>query len=155
MLLMAFLFLPQIRALQRKFFDTRVMNTLLQRVRENNDLGGRDLQKSFVPFKFEGDTFGYVSKQLAEDLGAQKYGNGVFELSGSPELPALTFTSQLHSATMEERTAAVGKVTAELREHAVVKGWRDELLPVSNAFSAAPICLIERAAYPLFGIKGT
>ena len=44
-------------------------------------------------------------------------------------------------------------MTKALREAGVIQGWRDELYPVTCAFHAPPLALIERAAAPHFGIK--
>jgi hypothetical protein len=45
-------------------------------------------------------------------------------------------------------------VLAELRKkHGLLTGWRNELYPVTPAFDAKPLLLIERAAAPYFGIR--
>lgn len=44
-------------------------------------------------------------------------------------------------------------LTSALREAGIIKGWRDELYPVTRAFHDAPLAVIERAAAPHFGIK--
>ncbi len=41
----------------------------------------------------------------------------------------------------------------QLRDSGVLTGWRDELFPVAESFSAEPLLLIERAAASMFGIK--
>ena len=56
-------------------------------------------------------------------------------------------------STPETRTTAVAKVMAQLRDSGVITGWRDELFPVSESFSAVPLLLVERAAASMFGIK--
>lgn len=64
----------------------------------------------------------------------------------------LTLASQ-HSST-EARTQAVAAVLLKLRQdHGLLSGWRDELYPVTPAFDAEPLLLIERAAAPYFGIR--
>ena len=40
-----------------------------------------------------------------------------------------------------------------MRKQGQMNGWRSELYPVVTAFDQAPLCLIERAAAPYFGIK--
>lgn len=66
--------------------------------------------------------------------------------------PALTLAPQY--TTTEARTQAVAGVLSELRhEHGLLSGWRDELYPVTPAFDAEPLLLIERAAAPYFGIR--
>ena len=56
-------------------------------------------------------------------------------------------------STPETRTKAVATVMAQLRDSGVITGWRDELFPVSESFSAEPLLLVERAAASMFGIK--
>lgn len=64
----------------------------------------------------------------------------------------LTLTPQ-HS-TQDQRTQAVAAVLSELRDkHGLLSGWRDELYPVTPAFDAKPLLLMERAAAPYFGIR--
>lgn len=80
----------------------------------------------------------------------------VFQLQDSQAAadhpPALTLAPQ-HTTT-EARTQAVAGVLAELRDkHGLLSGWRDELYPVTPAFDAEPLLLIERAAAPYFGIR--
>jgi isopentenyldiphosphate isomerase len=58
------------------------------------------------------------------------------------------------SGDVNVRTEAVGKVTLALLKDGVIKGWRNELLPVVETFDSPPVILMERAAYPLFGMKG-
>lgn len=43
--------------------------------------------------------------------------------------------------------------TRQLRDAGAIKGWRDELYPVTDAFHIPPLALIERAATAYFGIK--
>lgn len=57
-------------------------------------------------------------------------------------------------STTEARTQTVATVLTELREkHGLLTGWRNELYPVTPAFDAEPLLLIERAAAPYFGIR--
>ena len=44
-------------------------------------------------------------------------------------------------------------VMDNLRSDGIVKGWKDELLPVSSDFYASPTFLIERAAAPILGVQ--
>jgi len=62
----------------------------------------------------------------------------------------------LHSSftDAEARTVAVAKVLQALRADGLVPGWRDEPYPVAEAFNAPALLTIERAAVPLFGVRG-
>jgi 8-oxo-dGTP pyrophosphatase MutT (NUDIX family) len=52
-----------------------------------------------------------------------------------------------------QRTEAMAGVLEALRgSH--IPGWRDEAYPVGSAFSAPALLTMERAAVPLFGVKG-
>jgi|TARA_Y100000294_G_scaffold142738_1_gene137006 8-oxo-dGTP pyrophosphatase MutT (NUDIX family) len=66
-----------------------------------------------------------------------------------------------HSVTMNEglkdpgqRTEAMAGVLEALRGGGHIPGWRDEAYPVGSAFSAPSLLTMERAAVPLFGVKG-
>jgi hypothetical protein len=45
-------------------------------------------------------------------------------------------------------------VTAVLKDEGVIRGWRNELVEAVSAFNEPPAFLIERAAYPFFGVRG-
>jgi hypothetical protein len=44
-------------------------------------------------------------------------------------------------------------VLQQLREQGLIRGWRDELYPVSPGWGTPPLLLLERAAAPWFGIR--
>jgi 8-oxo-dGTP pyrophosphatase MutT (NUDIX family) len=52
------------------------------------------------------------------------------------------------------RTDAMRAVAEELRDRALVLGWRDELYPVAAAFDDPVLFDLERAAVPFFGLRG-
>ncbi|HEX9703580.1 MAG TPA: DUF4743 domain-containing protein, partial [Rhodospirillales bacterium] len=54
----------------------------------------------------------------------------------------------------DRRTQAMADVLARLRDDGMIKGWRDEPYPVATRFSAPALFVMERAAVPLFGVKG-
>ena len=124
------------------------MESLLQRVRENNDVSRQTLD-NFVPFVMDGKGFGYVLASFAQTTSrthpdAFQFVDSTFQLSQRLQ----------DSGDVSVRTEGVAKVTRAMRDQGLIKGWRDELLPVVNSFGERPSLLIERAAYPLFGIKG-
>lgn len=40
-----------------------------------------------------------------------------------------------------------------MRDAGLIKGWRDEIYPLGQAFDAPPALLLERAAAPYFGMR--
>ena len=117
---------------------------LMARIEENNTLGGKHLSKDFVPFTVEGKTYGYVAPDFAKicsGFPAFAYENGALMLSDSLNTP-------------EKRTDVIQAINRDLCGRNVIKGWREEMLPVVETFSGEPIFLIERAAYSYFGAKG-
>ena len=118
---------------------------LLARIEENNSFGGKHLTKDFVPFSVEGKIYGYVSPDFAKVCAnypdAFAYENDALMLSSGLDTP-------------EKRSDTVQAINRGLRDDGVIKGWREEMLPVVESFSSDPIFLIERAAYSYFGMKG-
>ena len=53
-----------------------------------------------------------------------------------------------------QRTEAMAGILEALRGGGHIPGWRDEAYPVGSAFSAPALLTMERAAVPLFGVKG-
>ena len=54
---------------------------------------------------------------------------------------------------LTERTDALATVTSMLNKQGIIKGWRNELLPISESFSSPPIVLLERASCAHFGVR--
>jgi len=81
----------------------------------------------------------------------------------APRLKAFsdTFTVTDQAVTLAEkfqsygaRTAAMANVLGELKAEGLVPGWRHEAYPAGLSFTAPALFELERAAAPLFGIKG-
>lgn len=119
--------------------------SFLDRIRAANagDLRG------LVPFELLGRPVGYVSRSFAKRLSRHP---AVFVVS--PARVTLTRVLESSELRLEERSSAVNAVLEELHQQGVFSGWRDELYPVSSSWSEPPCLLIERAAVPLFGVKG-
>ena len=153
LLLLVPLLLLLVRAMQAgrrvaaRTLSRATMEGFLQRVRENNDLGGMSLS-ALVPFVVDGKTVGFTQPDFARECAT--IGRDVFVYGGA----SLTLHESLHAADIMQRTSAVGAVTLAMRDQGIIKGWRDELLPVVESFSSQPVLLMERAAYPFFGMKG-
>jgi len=56
--------------------------------------------------------------------------------------------------TPESRSQVMAKMLAAWRKDGLIPGWRDELYPVTNHFTAPPLLAMERAAVPFFGFCG-
>lgn len=93
-----------------------------------------------VPLTCEGTQVGWLRRAHAQRLAAwpelfRRDGRGV------------------HVADLgqSERTARIADVVARLHAEGTIAGWRNELYAVTNAFDAAPLFHIERAAARFFG----
>ena len=56
--------------------------------------------------------------------------------------------------TFKGRTSTMAQITLVLKNNKLIKGWRNEACPVKTSFTSPTLFEIERAAAPLFGIKG-
>ena len=113
-----------------------------KRVAECNEPGPPSL-----PFYVGAEQAGELAASLVPELEAYP---DVFDVTAS----RVQLADSLVAASVEERTAAMAKVTACLREAGLVTGWRDEMLSLATSFDAPPVLLIERACLPIFGGKG-
>ena len=93
------------------------MSALAQRVKEVNDLNGiGNIQKAdFIPFKFGSMTYGYLSRDFANLLGSYtdtfQFNKAVIQLAPS-----------ICEMNLIDRSAAVGKVTADLKAQKIITG---------------------------------
>lgn len=164
---------PPLTALQRKLFSTistkrgtvlaslststftpAVMDAFIERIRENNvvDLGDCEWG-AHVPFVCDGIKYGYLKNDFAEKLGVEF--PDIFQIiRGTVSSKRLIFSKNVEKMDTEGRTAAMLEACKLLRNKGKIRGWRNEMLPVLTSFSSEPAFLIERAAYPIFGIKG-
>ena len=112
----------------------------LDRIRECNERQMRH----FRPFIVAGERVGWVKPPF------------VRELARFPKLFALSDAAVILSpalCTCEERSAAFEEALRALAERGVIEGWRDEVYPVTLAWGAPPLMLMERAATPYFGVR--
>jgi 8-oxo-dGTP pyrophosphatase MutT (NUDIX family) len=70
----------------------------------------------------------------------------VFEVDAAGVTLAARF-----DADADNRSAALGAVIGALAGQGRIRGWRDETYAIRNAFDAAPLAYIERAAARFFG----
>lgn len=137
------------------------MQDMLYRIRDCNKIPD-DLRSSIIDFQLDDCVLGKVDPKVAELLcsilvettegGPSK---PVFELvtpSSSQSKAYLTLSEEACGATLESRSEAVAMVMESLKNSGVIKGWRDELYPVSDSFYNPPLFLMERAATDLLGV---
>ena len=101
--------------------------------------------ENYLPFRISGEQVGQVRLGFLPQLAR-------FEDTFCCAEDGLNLADNLHR--FEQRTEAVGRVLEGLREEGLVPGWRDEASPVTNSFGSPPFFDMERAAVPLFGVRG-
>ena len=101
--------------------------------------------EGYRPFTIDGATLGRVAHGFARRLGAFPE---VFTVSDR----AVTLAPGL--GDFEARSRAVREALLELKRNGEVPRWRDEDYPVLRRWGDAPALKMERAAVPLFGVRG-
>ena len=81
------------------------------------------------------------------DVGLLARWPDVFEIDAARVTLAARF-----DANADSRSAALGAVIGALAGQGRIPGWRDETYAIRNAFDAAPLAYIERAASRFFGV---
>lgn len=115
---------------------------------------GAEQQRNLIPMYIEDTVIGYLRPGFADQLMQAAPGDfeGIrdVENTGSCDYQSVHLATRLN--TVDLRSAALARATSSLRESGVIRGWRDELYPVTQAFHLPPIALVERAATPHLGI---
>ncbi len=134
--------------------EEKLVKDMLYRIRDCNQMPD-NLRSRIIDFRLDGFVLGKVDPKAAEILCSTSIksaeGGQVFEMTSGSDA-YLTLSEKVAGTTVESRTKAVGMVMEILKETGVVKGWRDELYPVSDSFYNPPIFLMERAATDLLGV---
>jgi hypothetical protein len=99
----------------------------------------------YRPFRVAGTQVGRVAHDFAGRLDAFA---DVFRVTDA----AVDLAPDLEG--VDERTSAVDGVLLHLAEQGEISGWRGEHYPVATAFAAPALFTMERAAVPLFGVRG-
>ncbi len=115
--------------------------SLLDRIRDCADYDSR----AYVPFIVGDLQVGQIGRDY---VGILERFSTVFDISDAQ----VTFVEGL--ADFHARTAAIASVLDILREEGRVPGWRDEPYPAGPAFNAPALFEMERAAVPIFGVRG-
>ena len=115
--------------------------SMLDRVRECAIFAPRDFRR----FVVDDRRIGWVRAELIVELA--DFGDAfLFE---SDEI-----VLHRHIVGRQARTEIMQNVARELRDRALIDGWRDELYPVAENFGDPVLFDIERAAVPFFGFCG-
>jgi len=99
----------------------------------------------YRPLMIEDISVGRVGHDFARRLADFPH---VFQVSDR----AITLSDDLGDP--EARTTAVREVLLDLRAQGEVPNWRDEDYPVVRRWGDEPFMTVERAAVPLFGMRG-
>ena len=105
----------------RVHVSREAMSALAQRVKEVNDLNGiENIQKAdFIPFKFGGMTYGYLSRDFANLLGSY---TDTFQFNEKAGAAVIQLAPSICEMNLIDRSAAVGKVTADLKAQKIITG---------------------------------
>ena len=97
--------------------DRNVINALLSRVQECNDMGttANPIEQQFIPLVIEGVTYGYVPRVLEQMLCSQ---HDVFHVQDGK----LMLSAAVTALNLHDRTAAVAKVTQYLKQEKLISG---------------------------------
>ncbi len=98
-----------------------------------------------------------ADQEVDDDEGAVELegvglAHGLDDALDGPQVKFRDLAARL--AGPDERSAAVGAVLGTLAGRGMIPGWRDEPYPVGTSFGAPACFTMERAAVPLFGVRG-
>jgi 8-oxo-dGTP pyrophosphatase MutT (NUDIX family) len=121
--------------------EAKIIQDMLYRIRAVNNMP-QSVIESAIDFQVDGVKLGRLMPSMMERLVRTPF----FEMQGD----SLTL-SESAGKTCDSRTKAVQSVMMSLRDQGVVRGWRDELYPISDGFYSDPVFLMERASVPVLG----
>lgn len=142
--------------------EVKLMQDMLYRIRDCNQMPD-DLRSSIIDFQLDGCILGKVDPKVAEllcstfvETSEGRPSNPVFVMETPPSSSGgkayLTLSEEACGATLQSRSEGVAMVMESLKDSGIIKGWRDELYPVSDSFYNPPVFLMERAATDLLGV---
>ena len=115
--------------------------SLIDRIRECQN----DTTRDYVSFVVDGILLGQIHSGFVERLA--KFSD-VFETNNE----YVNFTPALIGYA--DRSEAIAEVLTNLRAKGLIPGWRNELYPAGINYNAPAFFEMERAAVPLFGVRG-
>ncbi|MFL9927703.1 DUF4743 domain-containing protein [Paraburkholderia sp. RL18-103-BIB-C] len=98
------------------------------------------------PFWIGAEQVGWIR---ASDLPLLERWPDVFDIDRGNDSARVTLAAAFN--TVDLRSAALGSVIGSLAAEGRIPGWRNETYAIRNAFDAAPLAYIERAASRFFG----
>ncbi len=104
-----------------------------------------DIADDYFVFVVDGVQLGQITPSFVAQLA--KFSN-VFEIDDR----SVSFCSGLNG--YQQRSEAIADVLAGLRGAGFIPGWRGELYPAGIGFNSPMFFEMERAAVPLFGVRG-
>lgn len=128
---------------------------LLNRIAELNECD-INKQKEYIPFMIGGVIYGFVKPSTCQHLKPYKDIFTFIDDSFTAATKEIHLANSLLESSIEERSSQFHAVSENLLQLGVItkREWRSEMVPVKRRFSDEPTILIERAAYPIFGLKG-
>lgn len=121
------------------------MNKLLALIGRFNSMD--NYLNILLPFELRGKIIGYVFPDFYQIL------IGYEDIFSANNDRKLRFTEELEMSKMELLTEKLNEVNKDLHAKGIIRGWRNEFLPVVCSYSSEPLLLIERGAYQYYGTK--
>eukprot|EP01038_Epipyxis_sp_PR26KG_P007726 gene7726-10499_t len=126
------------------------MNQLISTVNQLN-LNKQYVANALIPFNYENEIIGYVLPSFYEEL---KKFSDIFQFLETPSgKPTIKLHENIEKTSTENKSKLLATVSSSLNAQGLIKGWRNELLPVATSFSSPPKFLMERSAMPYYGFK--
>lgn len=102
--------------------------------------------ETLLPFEINNKILGYCKESFAKTLCEYQ---DTFHIDGK----SLKLKASIENMDLKGKTDAVQSVNLQLRDRGLLKGWRNEMLPVAEKYGDEPILLLERAASVYYGTK--
>lgn len=123
------------------------MNTLQNRVNKLNVSPA--VLKSLYRFTSQNHLIGYVQPSFISVL--QNSCSDVYEVDEGSK--SISLKPSIESLSIDQKTSIINDHNKALQKQGLIRGWRNEYLPVSTSYGGDPMFLLERAMIPYFGIK--
>lgn len=123
------------------------MNLLQSRVNQLN-ISPNNF-KSFYQFTFQDNLIGYVQPSFISIL--KNKCSDLYQINTDSQL--INFQLHVQQLSLHDKTTLLNDRHKQLHQEGLIRGWRNEFLPVSTSYRGDPIYLLERAMVPCFGVK--
>ena len=105
--------------------NEEIMLKLYDRIKENNNINNSNLVNDYIKWIINNKVYGYLKPEFANEI--YQY-NDIFIYNNNDK--SISFTSNIENLSCDEKTKVISKVTLDLKNKNIIKGWRNELLPV-------------------------